>query len=561
MDLNMEKTPLHIYNNITFGSKFILQHKKLLNSDTIALNINKWIDNVFGYMQNPPPKKKAKSLNVFPKSTYETENNLEEKLEKLSKKYEGNSLKIIKKFTNKINLIISFGQCPHAIFKEEHKSRDLFKLEEKGNYGYQDDYQGTDFLDTYYLGLLKNDNSEGILTSPGLYFEINPQIEKEFILSYSGKLTIVDTNFYSYSDQKKYNWNFFHDIKLPQICLFKRIKLQNNNYFYIYNLKYAFSSFPSFKSPYYLYANRYIRNIQKIDEEPSENCKIITCRHIDNSFKIHFISLNIKKKKLKEPETYSYICEDFVMCCKAISNDSFIIGLRNGKLIKAVIHEFINNNIDEKNKKKPVYEYEYDITLDKYITGHMGSINVLEIEERLGIVITGGSDNKIIIRKLYDFELLTSIKVKPKFIITMAKVSENNLLYILCFNKILERTIIFGYSLSGLKFAKSEYSYFTNLEFTPGGNIITLENNSKLKIFYGYNLQEMDINEKDEDYKKFSTIIQSFSDNDGNIGWIQFNDFKKYYGNDRSIISFTKEQNKKSYIYQTLKVTNISYFE
>ena len=85
MDLNMEKTPLHIYNNITFGSKFILQHKKLLNSDTIALNINKWIDNVFGYMQNPPPKKKAKSLNVFPKSTYETENNLEEKLEAITK--------------------------------------------------------------------------------------------------------------------------------------------------------------------------------------------------------------------------------------------------------------------------------------------------------------------------------------------------------------------------------------------------------------------------------------------------------------------------------------------
>ena len=52
-----------------------------------------------------------------------------------------------------------------------------------------------------------------------------------------------------------------------------------------------------------------------------------------------------------------------------------------------------------------------DITLKKeiYIQGHHGKINTIEIDIRLGVVITSGDDNYIFIRKLYDFELLLSI--------------------------------------------------------------------------------------------------------------------------------------------------------
>ena len=89
-----------------------------------------------------------------------------------------------------------------------------------------------------------------------------------------------------------------------------------------------------------------------------------SCRHLDNSFKLHFISLNTKRKKLLGIETYSYICEDFVMCCKAISNNSFIIALRNGKLIKANLYEFNNNNIDDKNKKKSGYKIRKNLDMN-----------------------------------------------------------------------------------------------------------------------------------------------------------------------------------------------------
>ena len=245
------------------------------------------------------------------------------------------------------------------------------------------------------------------------------------------------------------------------------------------------------------------------------------------------------------------------MCCKTLTHNSFIIGLRNGKLIKAVINEFKENNKDNKNQAQ-----KYDIIFDKYITGHLGSINVLEIDERLGIIITGGNDNKIFIRKIIDFELLTCIKLKSKFIITMAKVSPSNLLYVMCFNRNKGKSIIFGYSLSGLKFAKSDYSFYTNLDFTSSGNIITLEKQSNLKLLYGYNLQEIERDEKDKEYSKIAVIFQSFNNNnEESVGWFQFNDFKKYYGVDRSVISFTKNQGKSGYIYQTLKVTDISFFE
>ena len=76
-------------------------------------------------------------------------------------------------------------------------------------------------------------------------------------------------------------------------------------------------------------------------------------------------------------------------------------------------------------------------------------------------------------------------------------------------------------------------------------------------------MNEIEINEKDKDYKKFDNVNQSFKANAGTIGWMQFNDFKNEYGTDRSIISYIcKESSKKEENdFKTLKVTNISYFE
>ena len=63
--------------------KFIFEHRKLLNSKILSITINDWIDNIFGFNQLPKNKViRENCCNIFMKSSYEQENNLQKKLEK-----------------------------------------------------------------------------------------------------------------------------------------------------------------------------------------------------------------------------------------------------------------------------------------------------------------------------------------------------------------------------------------------------------------------------------------------------------------------------------------------
>ena len=88
----------------------------------------------------------------------------------------------------------------------------------------------------------------------------------------------------------------------------------------------------------------------------------------------------------------------------------------------------------------------------------------------------------------------------------MAKVSPMNFLYIMCFNKKKKKykSIIFGYTLNGLYFAKSKYAYFDSLAFTNNGNIVTFVNKNDIEILNGYDLKNLEIkgNKKWKDIKK-----------------------------------------------------------
>ena len=56
-----------------------------------------------------------------------------------------------------------------------------------------------------------------------------------------------------------------------------------------------------------------------------------------------------------------------------------------------------------------------------------------------------------------------------------------NFLYALCFNKNKNSKVIFGYTLNGLKFAKSEYGDYESIDFTEDGNIVTFK---KMENYY-----------------------------------------------------------------------------
>ena len=136
----------------------------------------------------------------------------------------------------------------------------------------------------------------------------------------------------------------------------------------------------------------------------------------------------------------------------------------------------------------------------------------------------------------------------------MAKISPMNLLYVICLNKINKHNIIFGYNLSGVQFAKSEYGYFTNIDFTKSGNIVSLINKISIGILFGSSLKRIKIKETDEDREEFKNKEEKVS----GAFWLQYDYFTRKNDNTKCrVISYIA----KDYSFNTINVDNIKYFE
>ena len=587
---NNENNPLYKYIN------FIIEHRKLLDSKLISITINDWIDNIFGINQLPQNKKsRENSCNIFLKTSYEQEINLLKKLDKYIEKIknnEENKKKLLKKLITKITSILDFGQTPYQIFKEKHRKRKINVLNIVENKGEieekQKEKEKEDDLNSFATGgfesVFKNLDSKNIIYEIKnkynyIYFEINPILNKIFMLSKERNIEIISTKLYNSKSEEQYFFSLFDNIQFPYFLFNDNINIGFDYQYYIYNIKYAFSAFDDIEEkPYYknidtkelyhTYGREIIDNIllnkekeKNIDKNNKKNelnenlyYKFISCRYIDKCFKIHIISKNGKSKESYKP--ISFFCEDFVTSCCTISFCQFLIGLKNGKLIQFYI-ERQEKNENQKSKENENMEL-FQIKMEKYIQGHNGKINVIEINKKLGIIITCGDDNYILIRKLYDFELLSPIKIKNKFIITMAKISPLNFLYIICFNKEKKVSVIFGYTLTGLKFAKSEYSFYDNIDFTLNGNIVTFKNHSELSILSGSDLNSIKMNKNDSNYEDF--MIKKAKVKDSiylRYNYvIRKNDTENNYN---KIITYYKIDGKK--ILQTLDVSQNKYFD
>ena len=541
----LEKNTFKVCNYV----RFIIDHKILLDARNISNKINDWIDIIFGVGQLPENNMK-KSLNIFRKETYEQKTNLHGKIIKLQNKYK-NQEDIIKKIENKIDLIISFGQTPYQLFYEKHQKNEKNKLIEN------DEEEDEDFESKFINIFWEKEIKVNTDTLP-IFFEINDSIGKVFLIDSNRKLELIGSNYYNINEDPNNHFNFFKlgVLQLSHIKFFEKIKIQeNSNYFYyIIKPRYSFSSFKeqdninnSNNNEYISYYNSYINNLykkdlKKVESKTEEFIRFVTCRYMDNSFKVHYI---LKNKPKKESKILSFICEDFVSSCITMDHSQFLIGLKNGKLIQCSIYK--DNNEDK-------------IKIERQIQAHRKSITVIEIDYRLGIIITAGEDNYIFIRKIYDFELITPIKIKSKYIISMAKVSPMNFLYIMCFNKKKKKykSIIFGYTLNGLYFAKSKYAYFDTLDFTKNGNIVTFISRKEIQILSGDTLKNNIINKDDKNMNDVQKKINGAS-------WIKYNYFSRK--NDtkpiiNKIITFTIiDKIKGGNLIYTLDVTKIKYFE
>ena len=579
--------------------KFIIEHRKLLNSKCISLIINEWIDSIFGINQLPKKQKdKENCCNIYMKTCYEQEFNLLEKLNKYLDKIkdyekdENNNptglfklkKKYIKKLSTKINSIINFGQTPYQVFKEKHFKKELNEINEDNDIENEQENNNGDMLNKLYKIITTQNLSNEMKNKDNyLYFEINLVLNKIFVLSEKRILEINHTNLFSKEGANKYSLSFHDSIQLPHILYNDKIKNEFGEDYYIYKIKYALSSFDDIeednnynnintKDLFHTYGRDIIENIiinkekdKNIDKnkknENNENSyyKFITCRYIDKSFKIHRYlkdknSKNNKNKNMDIYRPFSFICEDYVCSCCTISFCQFLIGLKNGKLIQFYIEQekLENNNVKSKENMGL-----FQIKMEKYIQAHKGKINLIEINKRLGLIITGGDDNYILIRKLYDFELLSPIKIKKKYIITMAKISPLNFIYVLCYHKEKKKSVIFGYTLTGLKFAKSNYGFYDNIDFTMSGNIVTLNNNNELFILSGSKLAYLKMNLYDKDFDDYNII----NDKIQNSIWLTFNYFRREsdtQSNYNKIITYYKKGDNKL---ATINVSGNKYFD
>ena len=526
---------------------FIAEHRKLLNSNLINSSINKWIDNIFGVGQIPNKKKIEESCNIYGKTSYERNMDLLKKIDKYKKAKKSNQV-IRTKLMNKINPILLFGQTPYQVFKDQHQKKNKSNEKNEENslsynkkYNMDENAEDDDFSNLSKIINSLRDKSP--ISSSSICFDVNMTLNKIFSLSpneiNSIKFDIND------DDSGMLSLTYQDCIKIPRIKLFENFTLNGIEY-YLYKPKYAFSSFKEYE--YFEYPSRksskiskdskpksvniseknfnfneYYKNLfqstiskKNSDIQIEENYKFIQCRYLDHSFKIYKVT-KIKSTKKKEKDiliinSFSYISEDFVSSCRAVSPNQFLIGLDNGKLIR---YNIIN---EEKDKIK--------IKLDKNIQAHKNRINAIEIDQRLGLIITCGKDNLVQIRKLYNLELILPISIKKKYLVTMAKISPINLLYIMCFDMNAKRSIIYGYTLSGIRFAKNKGGLYLNIDFTRSGNIVSLLNNKELCILNSYDLSKKDISNENLFNKQDLVELKELQ---GSI-WLEYHYFLKNSG-------------------------------
>ena len=355
------KNPFFKYIN------FIYEHRKLLNSKIVSITINDWIDNIFGINQLPQKEKiRETCCNIYTKSTYEQTMNIRNKYKKYLQQIENaeDDQKIktkqmcFIKLVSKINSILNFGQTPYQIFKKEHEKRKIRnninedEIEQKENE--EDDYEfeaiAKDIIHSLNIECkMKNNNSY-------LYFEINNTANKIFILSKQRFLEIVNSKLYNKKEDNIYFLSSYDYIQLPFLLFNDKIITKYGFEYYIYKIKYSFSSFDEIEDKNYnnidskdlfrTYGRKIIEDNTKSNERENNNrrketndiryYKFITCRYLDKSFKIHRFPKENDEKNINEDlyKTISFICEDIVCSCCTISFCQFLIGLKNGKLIQ-----------------------------------------------------------------------------------------------------------------------------------------------------------------------------------------------------------------------------------
>ena len=131
------------------------------------------------------------------------------------------------------------------------------------------------------------------------------------MININRQIEIIDSNYYNFNIESKEHFKIkkFYVYQLFHFKFYDKIKIQDNPkiFYYIINPRYSFSSFDdeeiknnkdSNHNEYISYYNSYINNLNKKTSK-EEYFTFITCRYLDNSFKIYRLLKNKPKKEIK----------------------------------------------------------------------------------------------------------------------------------------------------------------------------------------------------------------------------------------------------------------------
>ena len=441
-------------SDISIYLKLVFLFRKLLNSNLVSRYLPQWIDNIFGKNQLPDnPKKYESSCNIFRKSTYEQKMKLNIKIDKYINLYNNKELKE-KEFVKKV----------------------LLKIDMINNFG----TTPHKVLDQTINLKTKTE----LFTTADRYLKINKGI---YFINSNDEILILFKNEKD-NIKKIVSWNIksiFKDYKLENLdkkCIYPCGYIKRLN-------KYLSDKYkiPIFKP---CYSMSYISILSKVF--------IFTCRYLGNIFKV-----------INSEYYIDVLCEDFVTCITCNKNIesnlddiNLYTGLNNGKLIEWIIKQVkTKDNVIIKEKKNCYC--------------HKGEITCIELYENQNIIITGGKDKMIFIRKAYDFELLTAIDLtylygnseivkEINIVPTLIRVSELNCVYVMLFNYNTKKSFIRGYNFNGLFFAQTEEDEYMNICFTKNCSLlVSCYNKDQFYILNSYDLKTV----------KYKLKISEFTEN------------------------------------------------
>lgn len=298
--IDTDTNELYAPNNIGTYVQYLLMHKKLLNSPVVKKDVSKWIDYTFGCNQFI---KDETCCHVFAKTSYAQLTDLSKKIKKLNVKYKDNKKLKELLLINKVNIVLSFGQCPLQVVDSCHAINTTNTNANTNKRHEQQDHT----------------KSEGNKKQIGSnkYIYVNAiSTDEVIVVNDAGKVIYFKIKGTSTVNEKEYNTSIpISNAYFPAIII-------EQTFIMIGNIKY-----------------------------------IISVNHIDSSIRFY----NCVKKETTRFLVTEYACS----ICKLTDNE-FITGHQQGKLMHWKFNDDNNTNIIKIKLKRSVYAHRSEVVIIKH---------------------------------------------------------------------------------------------------------------------------------------------------------------------------------------------------